>query len=262
MTRFLSLFLGVVVAAVVGYAHVAYAQLLPNPSYDGRTTVARIRFTPNTLGGCAVADSPSGPGWGHDYPMSVQGLMKAATELTNVLGPVDSTVTLAADDPEFMKHPVAMLTEPGCWNPTDAEVKALRIYLLKGGFLMVDDPTLSSESEANFQLSSAHFENWMTRVLPGIRPVHITRSDPIFESFFGVDPDQVPGLSQGPPGEVYGFYQDNDPARRLMVVASYRTRLGEYWRFGTGVGNGLGDGTAAQAAYKLGLNYLIYGLSH
>src|SRR5690349_4146369 len=98
----------------------ARAQLPPNPSYDGRPVLARIRFP-------VVADpeacrDPDGLGdgaWSHDYPMSVQGMMKAATELTSLEASADSIVTLAVTDPMFMKYPLAMVTEPGCWRPSD-----------------------------------------------------------------------------------------------------------------------------------------------
>ena len=62
------------------------------------------------------------------------------------------------------------------------------------------------------------------------------------------------------PGQVVGLYEENDSSKRLLVVANYRTTLGQYWRY---VGHGFGSGIErGGAAYKLGLNYLIYGLSH
>lgn len=228
--------------------------------YDGRTTVARIRFEANGLGGCSVTDSPGGPGWGHDFPMSVQGLMKAATKLTHIEASVDKTIALRADDPELMRHPIAMLTEPGCWSPKESEVKALRAYLLKGGFLIVDDPTLSKDDHASSLTAIKHFEGWMKQVLPNARLMRVGEEDPIFDVLFRVHPEEVPGLSwKERGGEVYAVYQDNDPTRHAMVIANYYTRIGENWRYARGLGSGLGSGPG-EKAYKLGLNYLVYGL--
>jgi hypothetical protein len=67
------------------------AQLPPNLPYDGRPVLARIRFP--GLGdpaGCTTPDGLGDGGWSHDYPMSVQGMMKAATEVTSLEAPVDS----------------------------------------------------------------------------------------------------------------------------------------------------------------------------
>jgi hypothetical protein len=244
----------------------ALAQLPPNPSYDGRATLARLRFTPRPdPAGCQQSDSPAGAGWGHDYPTSVQGLMKAVTSLTSIEAPVDSNVLLEVTDPELMRYPVAMLTEPGCFDPSEAEVKALRTYLLKGGFLVVDDMTFADGTPEHLELSIARFEEWMQRVLPEGRLLPVPASDPIFDGFFKVDSAAVPGFgaSDESGGELHGIYKDNDPTKWLMVVVSYRGILGHYWRHVDGLGSGLGEGQSRSGmAYRLGLNYFVYGLSH
>jgi hypothetical protein len=253
-------------AGLVCLAPCATAQFLPNPPYDGRPTLARLRFTsrPEPVG-CQSADSPAGPGWGHDYPASVQGMMKAITSLTSVEAPVDSNVLLEVADPELLKYPVAMLTEPGCFDPTEAEVKALRTYLLKGGFLVVDDLTFGDGTPEHLELSIARVEEWMQRVLPEGRILPLPASDPIFDGFFHVDSAAVPGFgaSDGSGGELRGIYKDNDPKKWLMVVVSYRGILGHYWRHTGDLGSGLGEGQSHSGkAYRLGLNYFVYGFSH
>jgi len=241
---------------------VVEAQLPPNLPYDGRAILARLRYH-STMDpdGCQDADGSGGPGWGHDYPASVQGLMKAATELTSLEAPVDSFVTLNADDTLLLKYPVAMVTEPGCWNPTDTEVVALRNYLLKGGFLVVDDPTFSDVTPEHCELAIQRFETWIHRVLPAAQIVRVPTSDPIFDGFFQVNPETLPPFWGSQP-EIRGIYRDNDPTKSLMVIANYRYALGHQWRWvGNGLGSGLGSGDEA-TAYQLGLNYLVYGLSH
>jgi hypothetical protein len=238
----------------------AHAQVSPNVPYDGRVTLARLKYTPvGQPSACQGSDSPAGPGWGHDFPMSVQGLMTAAGELTNALVLRDGNVVLTVEDPEFMKHPVAMLTEPGCWNPTEKEVKALHDYLLKGGFLIVDDLTFFTCSDEHTELAIQRFETWIQRVLPGARPMQVGATDPIFDGFFQVKPEGVQQLCREPT-QIMGIYKNNDPTKRLLVVSTYYNSLGEAWRYvDKGIGSGLEGGGGA---YKLGLNYLIYGLAH
>jgi hypothetical protein len=192
-------------------------------------------------------------------------MMKAATEVTSLEAPVDTFVTLLATDPAFMKYPVAMVTEPGCWNPTDAEVRALRTYLRKGGFLLLDDLTFGDATPAHLEMSIARTEAWVQRVLPQGKLIPVPASDPLFDGFFKIDPQEVPGFgsSDGTGGTIYGIYQDNDPTKALMMVVTYRGILGHHWRWVNGTGSGLGEGdTPSGKAYRLGLNILVYGLSH
>jgi len=260
--RYLSLLglLGVVITVP------AQAQLPPNLPYDGRPVLARIRFPVlSDPGACLDPDGLGDGAWSHDYPMSVQGMMKAATEVTSLEAPVDSFVTImSVTDPNFMKYPIAMATETGCWNPTDAEVKALRTYLQKGGFLLLDDLTFGDGTPTHLELAIARIEAWMKRVLPEGKLIPVPASDPIFQGFFKIDPQDVPSADGGRAhAELYGIYRDNDPTQRLMVIATYRGVLGHHWRWVSGVGSGLGEGdTPSGKAYRLGLNILVYGLSH
>jgi hypothetical protein len=206
-------------------------------------------------------------GWSHDYPMSVQGIMKAVTEVTSLEAPVDSFMTvMSVTDPEFMRYPLAMVTEPGCWSPTEAEVAALRTYLEKGGFLLLDDLTFSDGTPMHMETAIARVEAWLSRVLPQSKLVRVPGSDPIFDGFFKIAPEDVPEggpLERGTGGELFGIYRDNDPAKGLMLIVTYRGMLGHHWRWVGGTGSGLGESdTPSGKAYRLGLNILIYGLSH
>ena len=256
-----------VVLSCLGYLGTAApvpAQLPPNLPYDGRPILARVRFVAVADPyGCQISDGLGNGGWSHDYPMSIQGIMKAATEVTSLEAPVDSVVTLAVTDPTFMKYPVAMVTEPGCWNPTEAEVRALRSYLQKGGFLLLDDLTFFDETSEHLDLSIARTEAWLQQVLPEGKPVPVPPSDPIFNGFFLVNAEDIPGGGTSRGGVLYGIYRDNDPTKALMIVATYRGVLGHNWRWVNGVGSGLGEGGSASGnAYRLGLNILVYSLSH
>jgi hypothetical protein len=262
MTRYTAL----VLSAFGVFGPVAQAQLPPNVPYDGRPVIARLRFP--VVGEPAACRDPDGAGdgaWSHDYPMSVQGMMKAVTSLTSLEGPVDSFVTIAVTDVDFMKYPFVMATETGCWNPTDREVTILRDYLLKGGLLFLDDLVFSWGKPAELELAVSRVETWLKRVLPEGKPMPIHASAPIFDGFFKVDPKDVPGYGATSKGgaELYGVYRDNDPTKSLMVIATYRGLLGHHWRHISGLGSGLGAGESPSGkAYRLGLNIFVYGLSH
>ena len=57
----------------------------------------------------------------------------------------------------------------------------------------------------------------------------------------------------------YGIFEDNDPSRRLMVVANFDNDVPEYWEWS---GQSLFPFDTSNEAYKLGVNYMIYGLTH
>jgi hypothetical protein len=260
-------FRGLSLLGVVGTAVPAIAQLPPNLPYDGRPVLARVRFP--VVGDPSACGDPDGlgdGGWSHDYPMSVQGMMKAATEVTNLEAPVDSFVTImSVTDSAFMKSPIAMVTEPGCWNPTEPEVKALRTYLEKGGFLFLDDLTFGDGTPVHLETAIARVEAWMKRVLPEGNLVPIPATDPLFSGFFHINPEDVPGFGATVEGgaSLWGIYERNDPTRRLLTVVAYRGILGHHWRWVGGTGSGLGEGNSPSGkAYRLGLNILVYGLSH
>ena len=57
----------------------------------------------------------------------------------------------------------------------------------------------------------------------------------------------------------FGIYEDNDPNKRLMVIANYVNDIGESWQWS---GQGWFPVAESNEAYKLGVNYLIYALTH
>jgi hypothetical protein len=158
------------------------------------------------------------------------------------------------DDPELFKHPVAYLSEPGYWFPSESEATGLRNYLLKGGFLIVDD--------FHFENEWTVFERAMRRVLPDAAIERLTVDHAIFNTFFAIKTLDVPYPGElgrrGLMGEFYGIHEQNDPRKRLMVVINYNMDIGDYMEH-SATGMYLVDPT--NEAYKFGINYLIYGLS-
>ena len=129
------------------------------------------------------------------------GVMRPYMEGSNIL---------TLDDPNLFKYPIAYLCEPGFWTLTPAETAAMRAYLLKGGFVMVDD-MIGPAAWFNF-------ENQMRRVIPEGRLVKLDTSHPIFDSFFKINSIEMNDPNFGQQSEFWGLFEDNDPAKRLMMV--------------------------------------------
>jgi hypothetical protein len=135
---------------------------LHNVPYDGRFTFARIKYQ-TAPGGYWYQGMPS---WSHGYPISEDNLLRIMNEVTLLRGRTDGFNVFALDDPELFKYSMAYIIEVGWWTLTDREAIALRAYLAKGGFVIVDDfKTPSFNGGGGWDL----FEANMRRVLPGIR---------------------------------------------------------------------------------------------
>ena len=217
--------------------------------YDGRFTLVRLRWG---------ADLPSARGrfgsyaWNHDYPRAEQNLSAIIREVTYLDIHDDGNEILTLDDPNLFKYPVALMWEPGFWNLTDREAESFRSYLLKGGFAIFED----FDGAAQW----ANFEAQMHRVLPDGRLVRLDNSDQIFNVFFPIkDIDAIVHPMSHIRPSYFGIYENNDPSRRLIVVANYDNDVPEYWEWS---GQGLFPFDASNEAYKLGVNYMIYGLTH
>jgi hypothetical protein len=218
-----------------------------NVPYDGRFTFARIRYEP--LGG--------GEGfrrrdlkWDHDYPRAERNFTKILSEITLLDTYVEGGNIFAADDPELMKYPIAYLCEPGFWTMTEKETLALRAYLAKGGFLIIDD--FAGQHWYNF-------EEQIRQLLPEARLVKLDTSDPIFDSFYRIETLEYVHPNYGLPSEFWGVYEDNDPAKRLLMIINYNNDIGDYWEWSDA---GFLPIDLTNEAYKLGVNYVMYAYTH
>ena len=218
-----------------------------NVQYDGRFTFVRLRW--RDLGRSRGFWSSA---WNHDYPRAEQHLSQIVRELTYLNIHLDGSRILTLDDPELFKHPMAFMWEPGFWVMSDAEALSFRRYLQKGGFAVFED--------FDGREQWANFEEQMGRVLPGARWVRLDKSHMLYRSFFEIhDIDAIVHPMSRIPPSYYGVFEDNDPSKRLMVVANFDNDVPEYWEWS---GDGLFPFDTSNEAYKLGVNYMIYGLTH
>lgn len=226
--------------ATAAWAQFGRIAIEPNARYDGRFTFVRLRYSGGGRGG-----------WSFDYPAMERNFMTVLNDLTTIHPHVRESNIHDMDDPELFRHAVAYLSEPGYWAPSPSEVKGLRTWLQKGGFLIVDD---------FFGRQWENFAAVMREVLPEGRLVPLDIGNPVFHSFF--DLRTLEGMyhpqSRAYPAQFLGIYEDNDPRKRLMVVVNYNNDIGDYMEW-TGAGWYPVDFT--NDAYKFATNYLVYGMT-
>lgn len=242
----------VAVAAVLGTSVLAqrgsrsFRGVVANQPYDGRFTFVRMSY-PVGMNFGRGGGSP----WAHDYPLGEANFLRILTAVSNVPANLDGTNVLAFGDPEMFRYPVAYLVEPGYWNMDDDQVLALRAYLEKGGFLIVDDFPYWAWDQFAFQFS---------RVFPGLEWQELDVTHPIFHSFFDIDTLDIvpayPALGERP--IFRGLFADNDPSGRMYVVANYQNDLSEFWEYSEAGAYAVEE---TNEAYKVGVNQFIYGMT-
>jgi len=213
-----------------------------NVPYDGRFVFVRMSYP---------WSGRQQPYWAHDYQEGELNLLKIMQSITNVPLHLDGTSIMSYDDPEMFKHPVIYQCEPGYWGMTDEQVKALRAYLLKGGFIILDDFPAWAWQNTDLQMS---------RVFPDLHWIDLTPEHPIFHSFFEIDSfDIIPQYyMQGRP-IFRGLFEGNDPKKRMYAVANYNTDISEYWEHSAMGFKPVADNNEA---FKLGINEFVYGITH
>jgi hypothetical protein len=198
---------------------------------------------------------PHYAGWSYDYPDMEQNFTIILKDITSLRMHPDSSNILRMDDPELLNFPIAYLSEPGYWYPSDSEAIGLRAYLAKGGFLIVDD--------FHFEEEWRVFDAAMRKVLPEAKIDRLPLSHPVFNNFFAINSLEVPYPGQlgerGLMGEFYGIHEENDPSKRLMVVINYNMDIGDYMEHS---GRGWYAVGPTNEAFKFGVNYFMYGLTH
>jgi hypothetical protein len=221
-----------------------------NTPYDGRFVFVRLKYAAGFEGGFGGR----GPAWSHDYPDGEVHFTKILEELTFLRVRTDGSNILSLDDPELFNYPIAYMAEPGFWAVSETEAANLRQYLLKGGFAIFDD--FRGYDWNNLQ-------DQMRRVLPDAQWIQLDGSSSVFHSFFEIDnPESLvpPSIyDQNLLPTYWGLFENNNPAGRLMVIANVNNDMSEYWEFSN---TGLFVVDLANEAYKFGVNYVMYGMTH
>jgi hypothetical protein len=197
--------------------------------------------------------------WTIDYPRSDRHLLQGVRRLTRIhTRSVEQVVDLDGTD-DVYNWPVMYAVEVGHWILPDNQAAQLRDYLLRGGFLMVDDFHGTVEWSV--------FLEGITKVFPDRPIVDIENSDPIFHTLYDLDERfQVPGWQWTRSGRTYekdgyepkwrAIYDDKG---RIMVAICHNMDLGDAWEWSD---DPRYPEKWASLAYRVAMNYFMYDLTH
>jgi len=232
-------------------------------SFDGAFNFCRIQFRQNPSG--------DGNGWRVDYPKSDENLSIRLSELTRTPVSQDDTgepnhFVLALTDPLLFRCPFTMLTEPGGAYFDGAEAAALRAYLLKGGFLWVDD-----------FWGPVAWDNWAAQIARALPPGEFPIEDlplehPIFHTVMAVARvPQIPAIDfwmgsggrtseRGSASAVPHVRAIRDARGRVMVLMTFNSDFGD--SFEEEASNRTYFLKFSVEGYAFGINALVYAMTH
>ena len=165
---------------------------------------------------------------------------------------------------DILEYPFAYGVEVGRWDLDDEEAAHMRQYLLRGGFLMVDDFHGYDQWEG-FALS-------MQRVFPDRDIVDIPENHEVFHVLYDLDQKvQIPGIvaytfeggttceqcnNGGAEPQWKGIFDDSG---RLMVAINFNMDLGDAWEHTDTPGY---PQPLTALAYRFAISYALYAMTH
>lgn len=201
--------------------------------------------------------------WAQDWPDADNHFTVGVGRLTRI--DVGEPRHVGLTDPQLFEYPWIYVTQAANWDLSDAEVNQLREYLMRGGFLVTDD--FWGEAEWDY------FQETMQRVLPNQPIPDIQETDSVMHVLYDIrdkDRTYIPGsrhLRYGPGGTTQVMQQGNPPAwramydnkNRMVVAVNYNTDVGDAWEFADAP---YYPAEMTILAYRYGINYIIYSLTH
>ncbi|HTW64790.1 MAG TPA: DUF4159 domain-containing protein, partial [Bryobacteraceae bacterium] len=197
--------------------------------------------------------------WVVDWPNADDHFSQGVQRLTRI--ETGDPVHMRLTDDRLFDYPWIYATQTGWWNLSDAETERLREYLLRGGFLVVDD----FWGDDQWQI----FRETMNRVLPGHAIPDLSQTDSVMHVLYDIqDKDRtfIPGtrhLRQGPDGSIHVYqplgstpawramYDDNG---HMVVAVNFNTDVGDAWEYAD---SPIYPAQMTALAYRYGINYLI-----
>jgi hypothetical protein len=199
-----------------------------------------------------------GSGWAVDYPGAEHHLSRAVDRLTRIDAHLAGHV-VSPDYDDLFDYPWLYAVEVGSWTFSDSQARRMRDYLLRGGFLMVDD------FWGTYQW--AIFTESMNRVFPDRPIVEIGDAHELMHVLYDLDQRiQIPGRSYFYSGVTW--QQDGytphwrailDDDGRIMVAINFNMDMGDAWEHAD---DPYYPQPMTALAYRFGVNYLIYAMTH
>lgn len=226
---------------------------------DNELHLARLVFETNNKHGWG----PGRPWWRIDWPEAEMHFIRGLQRYTLIDAAPDS-VHVELEDEALFDHPMLFAQQVGRWHLSDHQTNRLGEYLNRGGFLLADDLHGPDDWET--------FLTVMQRALPGHSVNKILPDDSVMAVLYQLDQrTQIPGkrhirFSDGKgnvdiqmpysPPQWLGI---EDSKGRLMVAINYNMDMGDSWEHANDPDYPLPMTTLG---YQLGINYVVYALSH
>jgi hypothetical protein len=205
-----------------------------------------------------------GGGWMTDWPDSDLNFSLRLKELTSLKVNPDP-ISLKLTDERLFDYPFIYMIEPGALEFSDDEVKALRRYLLNGGFLMVDD------FWGEYQWRN--FYEQIKRVFPDREPEELKPDHEVFRCVYRLkEKPQVPSIhtwqwsgltweDHGPGSETVHYKGIFDDQNRMMAIICHNTDLGDGWEREAESPDYFKE-FSAKLSYPMGINIVTYAMTH
>jgi hypothetical protein len=218
-------------------------------------TFVRLRYDSSHRGGA----------WATDYPDAELNLSYRLQQLTSMRSHPDGKVVDILD-PALFDHPFVYMIEPGDIVLSDDEAATLRKYLLRGGFLMVDD------FWGDWEYENFHFA--FKQIFPDRELQELPVEHPVFHCVYRLkEKPQVPSIGMAHAGRDSGVTYERSDARephykacfddkgRMMMIVCHNTDLGDGWER-EGEDPWYFKEFSEKKSYPLGINILFYQFTH
>ena len=197
--------------------------------------------------------------WAADWPKADRQFIMGVKRLTRI----DARSTehiVDANSNEIFNYPWVYVEDPGGWRLSRAQAKRLRDFIARGGFIMLDDSWGDDEW--------ATMEAGVEQILPGRAIENLPNSDEIFHVVYDLDDRvQVPGTRhiwgrRWPlsPDMVHPRWLGvRDDKGRIVIAICHNSDVGDAWEWADSPRY---PEKPASTAYRIGINYIIYAMTH
>ncbi len=242
---------------------------LPTFAPLGEFHFIRMEYTdlPNHHRGFGMA-SRTGQGngwWVVDWPDADSHFSEGVKRLTRA--DTGAPLHMRLTDDRIFDNPWVYATQVGWWDLSNAEIARLREYLLRGGFLVVDD--FWSQDPDSWPV----FAQTMARTLPGHPITELAEGDSVLHVLFDIkekDRTWIPGSRHlrcvgdsvelvQPAGTTPAWFGMYDDKNRMVVAVNYNTDVGDAWEFADSPKY---PENMTELAYRYGIDYIIYAMTH
>ncbi len=248
----------------------AYDNVEVPPDYQEQTefVFARLMYPSHPYGlfsrsrGYAeieARDWRQGVSWTQDYPRADRHFALVMRRLTRIHTRSAEQPVNPDDGDDIYNWPFLAAGEMGDWKLSGAQIAKVREYLLRGGFLMLDDFWGKSEWD--------RFMETMREVVPDRQIVDIENPDAIFHIVYDLDNRyQIMGqwamrggMADRWVGSVPRWRGVYDDKGRLMVAITFNNDVGDSWEYAD---DPIYPEKYSALGIRLGVNDVVYAMTH